>query len=190
MLCSDGKEMYKKGWCTCRVVVSQSKINSKTNFFFTILIDVAVVVGLAPYNGSEAAVFDSSRNYAPQERCATKQKQLRVRLMVVGFHGFVGSSKSTRGDEGNRKKKTTKKTEREGSNYWMIRLVGLAYRCTCIQLYINVLDILDLIEAKKTGIIDILDEESKLPKPTAEHFTRELHQKHKNHFRLAVGEIL
>lgn len=45
----------------------------------------------------------------------------------------------------------------------------------------------DLIEAKKTGIIDILDEESKLPKPTAEHFTRELHQKHKNHFRLAVS---
>lgn len=47
--------------------------------------------------------------------------------------------------------------------------------------------IADLIEAKKSGIIDILDEESKLPKPTAEHFTRELHQKHKNHFRLAVG---
>ena len=83
-----------------------------------------------------------------------------------------------------------RKTEREGSNYWITRLVGLAYRCTCIQHYINVLDILDLIEAKKTGIIDILDEESKLPKPTAEHFTRELHQKHKNHFRLAVGEIL
>ena len=49
------------------------------------------------------------------------------------------------------------------------------------------LQIAALIEAKKTGIIDILDEESKLPKPTAEHFTRELHQKHKNHFRLAVG---
>ena len=48
----------------------------------------------------------------------------------------------------------------------------------------------DLIEAKKTGIIDILDEESKLPKPTAEHFTRELHEKHKKHFRLAVSELL
>ena len=48
----------------------------------------------------------------------------------------------------------------------------------------------DLIEAKKTGIIDILDEESKLPKPTAEHFTRELHQKHKNHFRLAVSQLV
>lgn len=53
-----------------------------------------------------------------------------------------------------------------------------------------IFSIADLIEAKKTGIIDILDEESKLPKPTAEHFTRELHQKHKNHFRLAVSEML
>ena len=48
----------------------------------------------------------------------------------------------------------------------------------------------DLIEAKKTGIIDILDEENKLPKPTAEHFTRELHQKHKNHFRLTVSQLV
>ena len=64
-----------------------------------------VVVDLAPYKGSEAAVFDSSRNDAPQERCATEQKQLRVRLAMVEFHGFVGSSKSTRGDEGNVKKK-------------------------------------------------------------------------------------
>lgn len=52
--------------------------------------------------------------------------------------------------------------------------------------YVDNQDCIDLIEAKKTGIIDILDEESKLPKPTAEHFTRELHQKHKNHFRLAL----
>ena len=80
----------------------QNKLENQ--FFFTVLIDVAVVVDLAPYNCSEAAVFDSSRNNAPQERCATKQKQLRVRLAVVGFHGFVGSSKSTRGAEGNVKK--------------------------------------------------------------------------------------
>ena len=62
------------------------------------------------------SVFDSSRNYAPQERCATKQKQLRVRLVVVGFHGFVGSSKSTRGDEGNRKKKKETKNLSEKEN--------------------------------------------------------------------------
>ena len=89
----------------------------------------------------------------------------------------------------NVKKKANNLSEKQNGKM-IVRFVGLAYRCTCIQLYINVLDVLDLIEAKKTGIIDILDEESKLPKPTAEHFTRELHQKHKNHFRLAVGEIL
>ena len=54
---------------------------------------------------------------------------------MVEFHGFVGSSKSTREDEENDKKKKNeepfRKTEREDSNYWMIRLVGLAYRCTC-----------------------------------------------------------
>ncbi|EDO36037.1 predicted protein [Nematostella vectensis] len=43
-----------------------------------------------------------------------------------------------------------------------------------------------LIEAKKTGILDILDEESKLPKPTSAHFTSDIHLKHKNHFRLAL----
>ena len=45
----------------------------------------------------------------------------------------------------------------------------------------------DLIEAKTTGILDLLDEESKLPKSTAEHFTIEVHEKHKGHFRLAVS---
>ncbi len=44
----------------------------------------------------------------------------------------------------------------------------------------------DLIEAKSLGIFDILDEESKLPKPTPDHFTAEVHRKNKNHFRLAV----
>jgi len=44
----------------------------------------------------------------------------------------------------------------------------------------------DLIEAKGTGIFGILDEESKLPKPNAEHFTMEVHQKWAGHFRLAL----
>jgi myosin-6 len=48
----------------------------------------------------------------------------------------------------------------------------------------------DLIEEKRTGILDILDEESKLPKPTSAHFTSEIHLKHKNHFRLAVSHTL
>ena len=33
---------------------------------------------------------------------------MRMRLAMVEFHGFVGSSKSTRGDEGNVKKKNKK----------------------------------------------------------------------------------
>ena len=37
--CSDGKEMYKKTWCTCKVVV----FLIKTYCFFVILVAVAVV---------------------------------------------------------------------------------------------------------------------------------------------------
>jgi len=47
-------------------------------------------------------------------------------------------------------------------------------------------DCIDLVEAKGTGIFGILDEESKLPKPNAEHFTMEVHQKWAGHFRLAL----
>lgn len=32
----------------------------------------------------------------------------------------------------------------------------------------------------------LLDEESKLPKPTAEHVTNEVHAKNKEHFRISV----
>ena len=45
----------------------------------------------------------------------------------------------------------------------------------------------ELIEVKGSGILDILDEESKLPRPSAQHFTATVHQKHKDHFRLAVS---
>ena len=38
--CCDGKAMYKKAWCKCRVVV----LLIETYFFFAILVDVAVVV--------------------------------------------------------------------------------------------------------------------------------------------------
>ena len=109
---------------------------------------------------------------------------------MVEFHEFVGSSKITREDEENDKKKKRRTFQKNRTGRQQLLDDTSCRFSTCIQHYINVLDILDLIEAKKTGIIDILDEESKLPKPTAEHFTRELHQKHKNHFRLAVGEIL
>ncbi|CAF1412314.1 unnamed protein product [Rotaria sordida] len=42
---------------------------------------------------------------------------------------------------------------------------------------------LDLIEAKTTGCFDLLDEESKLPTPQAEHFTIEVHKRNKGHPR-------
>ncbi|CAF2592998.1 unnamed protein product [Rotaria sp. Silwood2] len=42
----------------------------------------------------------------------------------------------------------------------------------------------DLIEAKTTGCFDLLDEESKLPTPRAEHFTSEVHNRNKGHPRL------
>ena len=45
-------------------------------------------------------------------------------------------------------------------------------------------DCIDLVELKSLGIIDILNEEMRLPKPSAEHFTAEVHTKHKNNFRL------
>ena len=48
--------------------------------------------------------------------------------------------------------------------------------------------ILDLIEAKITGCFDLLDEESRLPTPKAEHFTSEVHNRNKNHPRLDVRE--
>lgn len=46
--------------------------------------------------------------------------------------------------------------------------------------------LLDLLEAKTIGIFDLLDEESKLPTPKADHFTMEVHNKNKNHFRLDI----
>lgn len=54
---------------------------------------------------------------------------------------------------------------------------------------ISVLQI-DLIEAKLVGVLDILDEENRLPQPSDQHFTSEVHQKHKDHFRLSVGLLL
>ena len=43
---------------------------------------------------------------------------------------------------------------------------------------------LDLIEASTVGMIDLLDEECRLPKGSNEHFTTAVHIKHKGHFRL------
>ncbi|XP_064618049.1 unconventional myosin-VI-like [Liolophura sinensis] len=47
-------------------------------------------------------------------------------------------------------------------------------------------DCIDLIEGKGSGIFDLLDEESKLPTPKPDHFTHEVHQRNKDHFRLSI----
>ena len=45
----------------------------------------------------------------------------------------------------------------------------------------------DLIEHKTSGVIDLLDEECKLPKGSPQHFTDMVHSRHKDHFRLCVS---
>ncbi|KAJ8389356.1 hypothetical protein AAFF_G00120640 [Aldrovandia affinis] len=52
--------------------------------------------------------------------------------------------------------------------------------------YVDNQDCIDLVEAKLVGILDILDEENRLPQPSDQHFTEMVHGKHKNHFRLTV----
>ncbi|KAA8582140.1 hypothetical protein FQN60_008880 [Etheostoma spectabile] len=43
-----------------------------------------------------------------------------------------------------------------------------------------------IVEAKLVGILDILDEENRLPQPSDQHFALAVHSKHKDHFRLTV----
>ncbi|KAM5164375.1 unconventional myosin-VI isoform 2-T3 [Mantella aurantiaca] len=52
--------------------------------------------------------------------------------------------------------------------------------------YVDNQDCIDLIEFKLVGILDILDEENRLPQPSDQHFTTVVHQKHKDHFRLTI----
>ncbi|XP_071438694.1 myosin heavy chain 95F isoform X2 [Hetaerina americana] len=50
-------------------------------------------------------------------------------------------------------------------------------------------DCIDLIESKGLGIFSLLDEESKLPKHSAAHFTMEVHSRFSGHFRLAYPRM-
>ncbi|KAF7704315.1 myosin VIb [Silurus meridionalis] len=52
--------------------------------------------------------------------------------------------------------------------------------------YVDNQDCIDLIEAKLVGILDILDEENRLPQPSDQHFAEAVHTKHKDHFRLTI----
>ena len=44
-------------------------------------------------------------------------------------------------------------------------------------------DCIDLLETKGVGIFALLDEESKLPKPSPQHFTEAVHANNTGHFR-------
>lgn len=52
--------------------------------------------------------------------------------------------------------------------------------------YVDNQDCIELLENKGNGIFDLLDEESKLPKPSHNHFTLTVHNNYNRHFRLAV----
>ncbi|KAK5916866.1 hypothetical protein CgunFtcFv8_011806 [Champsocephalus gunnari] len=52
--------------------------------------------------------------------------------------------------------------------------------------YVDNQDCIDLVEAKLVGILDILDEENRLPQASDQHFALAVHSKHKEHFRLTV----
>ncbi|XP_066468551.1 unconventional myosin-VI isoform X2 [Tiliqua scincoides] len=52
--------------------------------------------------------------------------------------------------------------------------------------YVDNQDCIDLIEGRLIGVLDILDEENRLPQPSDQHFTSMVHQKHKDHFRLSI----
>ncbi|KAK0416370.1 hypothetical protein QR680_012444 [Steinernema hermaphroditum] len=47
-------------------------------------------------------------------------------------------------------------------------------------------DCIDLFEMRPSGLLEMLDEESKLPCPTPQHFTAAVHQTHGTHFRLTA----
>ncbi|TKR77185.1 hypothetical protein L596_018202 [Steinernema carpocapsae] len=46
-------------------------------------------------------------------------------------------------------------------------------------------DCIDLIEMRPNGLLDLLDEEMKLPRSSSQHYTSSVHQLYPNHFRLA-----
>ena len=52
--------------------------------------------------------------------------------------------------------------------------------------YVDNQDCIDLFELKGVGILDLLDEECKLPKGSNQHFATVIHRHHSKHFRLMV----
>ncbi len=71
----------------------------------------------------------------------------------------------------------------------MFNVVTYFFRTLCINNLVNLIFFklfLDLIEEKRIGIFDLLDEESKLPAPSPQHYTNEVHSKFAKHSRIDV----
>ncbi|KAK5966783.1 Myosin motor domain-containing protein [Trichostrongylus colubriformis] len=50
--------------------------------------------------------------------------------------------------------------------------------------YCDNLDCIELFEKKPSGLLDLLDEESRLPRPSPQHYTMAAYESNKGHFRL------
>ena len=61
--------------------------------------------------------------------------------------------------------------------------------CTNIILQNQAAFFTDLIEAETVGVIDLLDEECKLPKGSSKHFTNTVHSKYRHHPRHDVSQL-
>ncbi|KJH44472.1 myosin head, partial [Dictyocaulus viviparus] len=48
-------------------------------------------------------------------------------------------------------------------------------------------DCIELFEMKSCGLLDLLDEEARLPRPSSQHFTAAVYEANKGHFRLEVN---
>lgn len=77
--------------------------------------------------------------------------------------------------------------------YWYItiyiaavKIGNVPFRDTVSRTFPNLFIDIDLIEGKGFGIFDLLNEESKLPKPSHNHFTTVVHSNHNKHFRLEL----
>ena len=53
--------------------------------------------------------------------------------------------------------------------------------------FIDNQDCIELFEVKNIGLLDLLDEEARLPRGSATHFTEEVHKHHLNNVRILVG---
>lgn len=69
---------------------------------------------------------------------------------------------------------------------WTIKTVLVSLNILHVLEFLKSLICLDLIEGKNNGILSILDEESKLPKPSYTHFTESVHKSWPKEYRLGL----